>query len=67
MNTIKNTKLTPRQLQALEEVLDYVRLMREEVKQYGDEECDLTDSRMGLCSAAEDLFLTFNKERKKYL
>lgn len=58
--------MTTRQLEALEIVLNYVKSIRADVKEYG-EDCDVADSKMGLISMAEELYLTFGRERKKYM
>lgn len=66
MVIVKSNKLNEKQLKVLEEMLTHIKLMRDTVKEEG-EDCDLTDGRMGLVSYAEELYLTFVRERKTYL
>ncbi len=59
-------QLNDKQMKKLESIFQYIELMRDDVKRNGDD-CDLTDSRMGLVSEVEEFYLMFSKERKTYL
>lgn len=55
-----------KQIEKLESIFLSIELMRQDVKENGDD-CDLSDTRMGVISELEELYLMFSRERKTYL